>query len=180
MAIIGVNNYSSYTNYNSKHIRKQDTDKTYSSTREYKNYLTEKYDCLRSKDYAVKINSSLLSKAMGDEKTKKWLEYNLAIIPETIEKTKTQVVARGAKILSCDISIDGYDSMTTELCTQVEADPGTEKTRKEQEERIAKKREEKKVEENKAEEKRREERLLASETIVPGEESRIHVFDQKV
>ena len=43
---------------------------TYKNAHEYKNYLTQKYDCLRSRDYSVNINSSLLSKAMGDEKDK--------------------------------------------------------------------------------------------------------------
>ena len=36
--------------------------------------------CIRDRDYSVNINSSLLSKAMGDEKTKQWLEYNLSLI----------------------------------------------------------------------------------------------------
>lgn len=44
-------------------------------------------------------NSSFLSEAAGDEKKAEWLEYNLKLIPETVEKTKAQVAARGAKIL---------------------------------------------------------------------------------
>ena len=48
------------------------------------------------------------------------------------------MAARGAKILSYNITINGYDSMTAELCTQVEADLGTEKVRKELEERLEK------------------------------------------
>lgn len=96
---------------------------------------------------------------MGDEKTKEWLEENLSAIPSAVEKTKAQVAARGAKILSYEISIDGYDSMSAQLCTQVEADPGTEKTRKELQERLEKKREEKKAEEKKAAEKAEEKRL---------------------
>ena len=83
-------------------------------------------------------NNSILSEAVGDEKKAEWLEYNLALIPETVEKTKAQVAARGAKILSYNITINGYDSMTAELCTQVEANPGTEKVRKELEERLEK------------------------------------------
>ena len=74
---------------------------------EYKNYLTQKYECLRSRDYSVNINSSLLSKAMGDEKTKQWLEYNLSLIPKTIEQSRAYVAARGAKILSYSITING-------------------------------------------------------------------------
>ena len=121
--------------------------------------MIEKYDCLKSKEYNVKINGSLLSKAMGDEKTKEWLEENLSAIPSAVEKTKAQVAARGAKILSYEITIDGYDSMSAQLCTQVESDPGTEKMRKELQERLEKKREEKKAEEKKAAERAEEKRL---------------------
>ena len=65
-----TNRYSNTQNAGSK------TGRTYKNAHEYKNYLTQKYDCLRSKDYSVNINSSLLSEVMGDEKTKQWLEYN--------------------------------------------------------------------------------------------------------
>ena len=153
MEILGINNYSAYTGYDMGVKQKESAEvdktsaektqsKTYGSARDYKKYLTEKYDCLRSKEYDVKINGSLLSKAMGDEKTKEWLEENLSAIPSAVEKTKAQVAARGAKILSYEISIDGYDSMSAQLCTKVEADPGTEKARKELEERLQKKIEE--------------------------------------
>lgn len=166
----GINNYSAYTGYDMGVKQKESAEvdktsaektqsKTYGSARDFKKYLTEKYDCLRSKEYGVKINSSLLSKAMGDEKTKEWLEENLSAIPSAVEKTKAQVAARGAKILSYEISIDGYDSMSAQLCTQDEADPGTEKARKELEERLEKKREEKKAEEKKAAERAEEKRL---------------------
>ena len=170
METSGINNYSAYTSYDvgvkpkdkaevDKTSAEKTQSKTYGSTRDYKKYLTEKYDCLRSKEYDVKINGSLLSKAMGDEKTKEWLEENLSAIPSAVEKTKAQVAARGAKILSYEISIDGYDSMSAQLCTQDEADPGTEKARKELEERLEKKREEKKAEEKKAAERAEEKRL---------------------
>lgn len=166
----GINNYSAYTGYDMGVKQKESAEvdktsaektqsKTYGSARDFKKYLTEKYDCQRSKEYGVKINSSLLSKAMGDEKTKEWLEENLSAIPSAVEKTKAQVATRGAKILSYEISIDGYDSMSAQLCTQDEADPGTEKARKELEERLEKKREEKKAEEKKAAERAEEKRL---------------------
>lgn len=82
MALTGVNNYTGYMNY----YTQQTSDKIYSNVREYNKYLTEKYNCLKSSDYSVAINSSLLSKALGDEKTAEWLEYNLSIIPECVEK----------------------------------------------------------------------------------------------
>ena len=168
MAITGVNQYTTYANYytqtkpkdsseNTKNATEQQTaEKTYSNTREYSNYLTEKYKCLKSTEYSVEINSSLLSKALGDEKTSEWLEYNLALIPNVADNFKSAAAANGSKILSCNISINGYDDITTEMVGQFEADPGTEKTREELRERIKKIREEKKEEEKKAEEKRQE------------------------
>ena len=136
-----TNRYSNTQNAGSK------TGRTYKNAHEYKNYLTQKYDCLRSKDYSVNINSSLLSEAMGDEKTKQWLEYNLSLIPKTIEQSEAYVAARGAKILSYSITINGYDSMSSVMCTQDEVDPGTEKARKELEERLEKQRAEKQEQE---------------------------------
>ncbi len=165
MAITGVNQYATYASYytqtkpkdSSENATEQQTaEKTYSNTREYSNYLTEKYKCLKSTEYSVEINSSLLSEALGDEKTSEWLEYNLALIPENVEKIKSTQAARGCKVLSCSIKINGYDSMTAETCVTDEVDSGTEKAREELRERIKKIREEKKDEEEKAEEKRQE------------------------
>ena len=110
-------------------------------------YLSEKYECLKSPGYSVKINSSLLAKAASDEKTSEWLEYNLSLIPNVVDNLKSTAAARGSKVISCNISINGYDSMTTEMVTQSEADPGTEEMQKESEEKIQKKREEKRAQE---------------------------------
>ena len=148
MAVTGIGTYASYTNsYGNTQNAGNKTGRTYKNAHEYKNYLTQKYDCLRSRDYSVNINSSLLSKAMGDEKTKQWLEYNLSLIPKTIEQSRAYVAARGAKILSYSITINGYDSMSSVMCTQDEVDPGTEKARKELEERLEKQRAEKQEQE---------------------------------
>lgn len=160
-------NYGTYTDYSTETKKssavdvaadKQKSEKLYSNSREYKDYLTEKYDCLRSKDYSVEINSSLLSKAAKDEKTAQWLKYNLSLIPETVEKTKAMVEARGAKVISHNIKINGYNSMTAELCTRVEADSGTEKARENLEKKFEKIREENKEEKKKVEEKLAEKR----------------------
>ena len=99
---------------------------------------------------------SLLSEAVGDEKTKQWLEYNLSLIPKTIEQSRAYVAARGAKILSYSITINGYDSMSSVMCTQDEVDPGTEKARKELEERLEKRKAEKKETEERLEKQRAE------------------------
>ena len=138
MAVTGIGTYASYTNsYGNTQNAGNKTGRTYKNAHEYKNYLTQKYDCLRSRDYSVNINSSLLSKAMGDEKTKLWLEYNLSLIPESIEKLKAAQSARGCKVLSVTDTINGYDSITEEVLVTDEVDPGTEKARKELEERKA-------------------------------------------
>ena len=178
MAVTGVNNYTSYTNYytdttqkSSSEVAKtqQTTGKTYRNAREYRTYLTEKYDCLKSSDYSVAINSSLLAEATEDEKTSKWLEYNLALIPKVMDNVRSTVAARGSQIVSCNITINGYDSMTTDLVTKAEADPGTEKAREYLEEKIKKIKEEKKAEEEKAAEKRAEKRAAEEARIESGE-----------
>jgi hypothetical protein len=205
MAITGVNQYATYANYytqtkpkdsseNTKNATEQQTaEKTYSNTREYSNYLTEKYKCLKSTEYSVEINSSLLSKALGDEKTSEWLEYNLALIPNVADNFKSAAAANGSKILSCNISINGYDDITTEMAGRFEAGPGTEKTREELRERIKKIREEKKEEEKKAEEKRQEDKTLEklqldkniklqydSGIVIAGNMMKRNGFDQKM
>ena len=157
MAVTGIGTYASYTNsYGNTQNAGNKTGRTYKNAHEYKNYLTRKYDCLRSRDYSVNINSSLLSKAMGDEKTKQWLEYNLSLIPESIEKLKAAQSARGCKVLSVTDTIKGYDSITEEVLVTDEVDPGTEKARKELEERLEKRKAEKKETEERLEKQRAE------------------------
>ena len=160
MAISGVTDYTNtYAGYtNSVNSKKQAIEETATrkTARDELSYLTEKYECLKSTDYSVNINSSLLAKATSDEKTSEWLEYNLSLIPKVVDNLKSSMAARGAKMISCNITMNGYDSMTTEVVTQVEADPGTEKARKELEEKIKERREEKKAQEEKAAERRAE------------------------
>ena len=172
MAITGVNNYTTYANYytqtkpkdsseNTKNATDQQAaEKTYSNTREYRNYLTQKYNCLKSTEYSVEINSSLLSKALGDEKTSEWLDYNLSLIPNVVDNLKSAATACGSKIISCNISINGYDDISTEMVGRFEADPGTEKAREELKEKLKKIREEKKAEERKIEDEKLEEQRL--------------------
>ena len=82
---------------------------------------------------------------------------------EVVDNIKSMAAAHGAKVLSCSITMNGYDSMTTEVCVKDEVDPGTEKARKELEERIKERKEEKKAQEEKAA-KRREEKKAQAET----------------
>ena len=166
----------------------QTAEKTYSNTWEYRNYLTEKYNCLKSTVYSVEINSSLLSKALGDEKTSEWLEYNLSLIPENVEKIKSTQAARGCKVLSCSIKINGYDSMTAETCVTDEVEPGTEKAREELKEKLKKIREEKKAEERKIEDEKLEEQRLDENIKMPFDSGMViadnvmkrNGFDQKI
>ncbi len=132
-------------------------------------YLSEKYECLKCPGYSVKINGSLLAKATSDEKTSEWLEYNLSLIPNVVDNLKSAAAARGSKVISCNISINGYDSMTTEMVTQSEADPGIEEMREELEEHIQKKREEKKAQEKqkakRSEKRKTEEKQPVKKTV---------------
>ena len=174
MAISGVTDYTNtYAGYtNSANGKKQATEgagtakeaAARKTAKDELSYLTEKYECMKSKDYSVNINSSLLAKATSDEKTSEWLEYNLSLIPKVVDNIKSAAAARGAKMISCDITMNGYDSMTTEVVTQVEVDPGTEKAREELEEKIKERREEKKAQEEKASKRREEEKAAERRT----------------
>ena len=178
MAISGVTDYiNTYAGYtNSANNKKQATEgagtakeaATRKTAKDELSYLTEKYECMKSKDYSVNVNSSLLAKAASDEKTSEWLEYNLSLIPKVVDNIKSAAAARGAKMLNCNITMNGYDSMTTEVVTQVEVDPGTEKAKEELEEKIKERREEKKAQEEKAakrrDEKKTEEKAAEKQT----------------
>lgn len=166
MAISGVTDYTNaYAGYtNSANGKRQAAEgagtaketAVRKTAKDELSYLTEKYECMKSKDYSVNINSSLLAKAASDEKTSEWLEYNLSLIPKVVDNIKSAAASRGAKMISCDITMNGYDSMTTEVVTQVEVDPGTEKAREELEEKIKERKEEKKTQEEKAAKRRDE------------------------
>ena len=166
MAISGVTDYTNaYAGYtNSANGKRQAAEgagtaketAVRKTAKDELSYLTEKYECMKSKDYSVNINSSLLAKAASDEKTSEWLEYNLSLIPKVVDNIKSAAASRGTKMISCDITMNGYDSMTTEVVTQVEVDPGTEKAREELEEKIKERKEEKKTQEEKAAKRRDE------------------------
>ena len=163
MAISGIG--SSYNSgiYESTYAAKNNEtnkigteEQTRRTAKDELSYLTEKYECMKSSEYSVNINSSLLAKASSDEKTSEWLEYNLSLIPKVFDNLKSAVAARGAKIISCNITMNGYDSMTTEMCVKDEVDPGTEKAREELEEKMKERREEKKAQEEKTDKRRAE------------------------
>ena len=182
MAISGVTDYTNaYAGYtNSANGKRQAAEgagtaketAVRKTAKDELSYLTEKYECMKSKDYSVNINSSLLAKAASDEKTSEWLEYNLSLIPKVVDNIKSAAASRGAKMISCDITMNGYDSMTTEVVTQVEVDTGTEKAREELEEKIKERKEEKKAQEEKAAKRRDEKKAeeKAAEKRAEGKE----------
>lgn len=176
MIVTGIGNDAVYAN-GYKNIRNVNgkANKAYGSAREYGNYLIQKYDCLRNTDYPVTISGSLLQKAAGDEKTAKWLEYNLALMPGCIEKEKAAVEARGAKIISYQCVINGYDSMTSYICTTDDPDGTFAKENAEKRAKEKKEAEEKKAEEKLAEKKQAERRAEQEEQ----EESRQSVFEAR-
>ena len=182
MAISGVNNnnYYSYVSQNNG-----DIGKAYSNVRDYKAYLSEKYECMKNSNYSVEINSSLLAKATSDEKTSKWLEYNLSLIPKVVDNLKSSAAACGSKVISCNICINGYDNITTEMVGKFEDDPGIEKARKELEKKKAeeKKAEERRMGDEKLEELRLDENVKLpsdSDTAIVDNMMRGYGFDQKI
>lgn len=169
MAITGIGSgyksgiYESANTAKNNEASKTDAEKQARRTaKEELSYLTDKYECLKSTEYSVSINSSLLEKAASDEKTSEWLEYNLSLIPNVVDNIRSAAAARGAKLVSCSITMDGYDSMTTEVCVTDVVDPGTEKAREELKQKIKEIREEKKTREEK-EAKRRKEKKAEEE-----------------
>ena len=116
---------------NTKSANSTTQAQTYQSTKEYAEYLNSKYSCLKpANGSSVVINPNLLEKAASDEKTAKWLEYNLGLMPDVMDKIYESAARSGARVISCNVSFDGYDSMTTHVCTVSEADPGTDEAKK--------------------------------------------------
>lgn len=104
---------------------------TYQSVKEYSEYLNSKYSCLKpANGSSVVINPNLLEKAATDEKTAEWLEYNLSLMPDVMDKIYENAAQRGSRVISCEVSFDSYDSMTTTICGVFEADPGTDEAKK--------------------------------------------------
>ncbi len=169
------NNCTSKSNETNKTSTKEKTNMT---AKDKLSYLSEKYECLKSPNYSVNINRSLLEKATSDKKTSEWLEYNLSLIPKAVDGIKSAVEASGAKLLSCNVKINGYDSITTEVMTQVEVDSGTEKARKELKEKIEAIREKKKTEKN--EWKKKAEKKETKKHTISVTDKNIKAVTQKV
>lgn len=149
---------------------------TYQSTKEYSEYLHSKYSCLMpANGSSVVINPNLLEKAASDEKTAKWLEYNLSLMPDVMDKIYENAARNGSRVVYCEVSFDGYDSMTT-VCGVFEADPGTDdakklleevreknKERREKQEKMLEKNKERKQAEKVKTENLREKKIVSSD-----------------
>lgn len=181
MAMKITNNYSNMEQINTekevqtKTVRKEaETKSTYGSSREYSEYLNNKYACLTpTKDSSVSINSSLLSKAATNPKTAEWLEKTLSQMPDCINKICENSAKNGARLVSLEISIDSEDCITTKCVGIFESDPGTEESKKMLEEARARNKERKeeweklleKNKEKKAEQEKQAEKKLEQESV---------------
>ena len=93
-------------------------------------------------------------------------------MPQAIAKEKALIEASGAKIISYNCTINGYDSMTTQVCTTTDPDGKIAKEnaekraeeKKKEEEKLKEKRAEKNEKEEKAAEKAPEEERLSSKS----------------
>ena len=133
------------------------------NVREYSNYLMGKYSCLKpGNNVAVSVTPGMLRKAMSDEKTRKWLERELAQAPDYIKSAQQSASARGSKLIS--VSIEFGEEYTT-MCTLTVTDtPGTDEDIDKWLERVKENRKKqkaagKKTKKNDAEEKLTEQKI---------------------
>ena len=128
------------------------------NTRDYSNYLNQKFSCLTpGKNASVSVTSGLLRKAMSDEKTASWLERELAKAPDYIEAAQRSAIAHGATLKSVTIEFgEEYSTMTTLTVTD---GGGTDSDIDKWLERVREKREKQKEAEKKLEKKHEAERL---------------------
>ena len=147
----------------SKYENNTNMEGRYKSIREYSNYLTGKYSCLKpGNNVAVSVTSGMLRKAMSDEKTEQWLERELAKAPDYIRRAQQSAIAHGSKLTSVSIEFgEEYSTMTTigvfgESGTDSSIDKWMEKVKENiEEQKATQKRTDKKA----AEEKLREQRI---------------------
>lgn len=123
-------------------------ENTYRSTEEYYDYLRSKYSCLqRTNNNTVTIAPNLLSKAAKDNKTGQWLEENLKLIPDALNKVYQHAAQNGLRVASCTIRFDAYGSITTQAYTVTEVKTRKNDIKKVLDEMRAKNKEQKKQQE---------------------------------
>ena len=102
--------YNEYATNNSDITRKKP-----SNVKDYSNYLTQKFGCLKpGKSASVSVTGGLLRKAVSDEKTGEWLERELSRVPDYIEAAQKSSIAHGGTLKSVSIEFgEEYSTMTT-------------------------------------------------------------------
>ena len=91
------------------------TANKFKNVSDYSKYLTNKYKCLTPcKNASVLIDRSVMQKACGDEKTAKWLEENLAIMPDVIRNAQKAAISHGSKLISVEFK---FTNNGTEMTT---------------------------------------------------------------
>ena len=118
-----------------------DSANKYKNSSDYFKYLTSKYKCLTPcKNASVLIDASVMRKASSDEKTAKWLEENLAIMPDVIRNAQRAAISHGSKLISVEFRFtnDGTEMSTCgifgETGTDSEIDKWLEKMKEDKEE----------------------------------------------
>ena len=136
----------------------------YNNVREYSNYLTQKFDCLKpGRNAAVSVTGGLLRKAMSDEKTGEWLERELSKAPDYVKEAQQSAQARGWTLKSVSIEF-GEEYTTMTVCTVTDGGEKTDPDIDKWLERIKKKKEEQKEADKKLEQKREEAQELEADS----------------
>ena len=156
----------------------------YSNVNDYSKYLQGKYSYMNTGTTSmqgvpttVSVSSAFLKKCMDDPEKAKYLEENLAAIPDSVKSLCNSVkMAPGSPVVTYatyKIDDNGNISMMSGSTNDPDGKIAKEnaekkaKEKKEQEEKAAKRREEKKAEEEKAAERRaeRKERMEGTFTV---------------
>lgn len=102
----------------------------FKSVSDYSKYLTNKYKCLTPcKNVSVLIDGSVMRKASGDQKTAKWLEENLAIMPDVIRNAQRAAISHGSKLVSVEFKFtnDGTEMSTCGIFGDIGTDSEIDK-----------------------------------------------------
>ena len=149
----------------------------YSNVNDYSKYLQSKYNYMNTGTTSmqgvpttVSVSSAFLKKCMNDPEKAKYLEENLAALPDCVSYAVSH--AQGT-LTSIEYRIDANGNITGILSGTNDPDgkiakenaERKAKEKKEQEEKAAKRREEKKAEEEKAAERRAEKNAARKEQI---------------
>lgn len=80
----------------------------------FDNYMEQFRQPVRPLKEPLLIDGSVMRKACGDEKTAKWLEENLAIMPDVIRNAQKAAISHGSKLISVEFK---FTNNGTEMTT---------------------------------------------------------------